>query len=68
VERIRASLIDDAKAVLADLSPGFRREAARFLARLTEVTAERLGRGPGNTASNSCAVPEGASCDTGECG
>ena len=68
VERIRASLVEEARAVLADLSPAFRQEAARFLARLTEVTAVRLGRGPGDTAGNTCAVPAGSSCDTGGCG
>ena len=48
VKKIRASLVEDAKAVLADLSPAFRREAARLLAGLTEAAAERLGRGPGD--------------------
>jgi DNA-binding MarR family transcriptional regulator len=67
VERIRASLVEEAKAVLADLSPGFRREAARFLARLTEVTAQRLGRGPGDAAGNTCQVSAATSCATGEC-
>jgi DNA-binding MarR family transcriptional regulator len=68
VERIRASLVEDAKAVLEDLSPSFRREAARFLARLTEVAAERLGRGPGGASRESCATLAGTSCDTEECG
>jgi len=67
VQRIRASLVEDAKAVLEDLSPSFRREAARFLARLTEVTAERLGRGPGGASRNACAIPTGASGETGGC-
>jgi MarR family 2-MHQ and catechol resistance regulon transcriptional repressor len=43
VKRIRTSLVEEAKAVLADLSPAFRREAARLLARLTASAAERLG-------------------------
>ncbi len=67
VERIRASLVEEAKAVLADLSPGFRREAARFLARLTEVTAQRLGHGPGDATGNSCRVSPPRSCAPGEC-
>lgn len=56
--RIRASLIEESKAVLADLSPAFRREAARFLTRITEAAAERLGRGPGGPAA--CARPDDA--------
>jgi DNA-binding MarR family transcriptional regulator len=55
VGRIRASLIEEAKAVLADLSPAFRHEALRFLTRLTAAAAERLGRGPG-------AMERGAAC------
>lgn len=47
VGRIRASLVDEAKAVLADLSPDFRREAVRLLTGLTAAAADRLGRGPG---------------------
>jgi MarR family 2-MHQ and catechol resistance regulon transcriptional repressor len=46
VERIRVSLVEDARAVLEGLSPSLRREAASFLDRLTEVAAKRLGRGP----------------------
>ena len=68
VERIRVSLVEDARAVLEDLSPSFRREAARFLARLTEVTAGRLGRGPGGAGQKSCATLADTSCDTEECG
>ena len=68
VERIRASLVEDARAVLEDLSPSFRREAARFLARLTEVTAGRLGRGPGGAGQKSCATLADTSRDTKECG
>jgi DNA-binding MarR family transcriptional regulator len=57
VKKIRASLINDAKAVLADLSPAFRREAARLLTKLTAVAAERLGRGPGGRdGGTACAV------------
>jgi DNA-binding MarR family transcriptional regulator len=67
VERIRVSLVEDAKAVLQDLSPSFRREAAQFLARLTEVTAVRLGRGPGGVGRDTCATPAGSSRDTEEC-
>jgi len=67
VERIRASLVEDAKAVLEDLSPSFRQEAARFLARLTEVTAERLGRGPGGADRNPCAVSDALPCGDGGC-
>jgi DNA-binding MarR family transcriptional regulator len=70
VGRIRASLVNEAKAVLADLSPAFRREAARFLTRLTTAAAERMGRGPasggrGAVAKNlagqaaSCSVRQG---------
>ena len=47
VKRIRISLIEEAKAVLADLSPAFRSEAARLLTGLTSAAAERLDRGPG---------------------
>jgi len=65
VDRIRASLVEDAKAVLEDLSPPFRREATRFLHRLTEVTARRLGRGPGGASGSSCAAP--TACRAGEC-
>jgi DNA-binding MarR family transcriptional regulator len=58
VKKIRASLINDAKAVLADLSPAFRREAARLLTRLTAAAAERLGRGPGGRDEGAaCAAP-----------
>ncbi len=58
VKKIRTSLIADAKAVLADLSPGFRREAARLLVGLTEAAAERLGRGPGGRDEGAtCAAP-----------
>ena len=67
VERIRASLVEDAKAVLADLSPPFRREAARFLERLTAVTAERLGRGLGGARRTACAAPSDTTCKSGEC-
>ena len=66
VDRIHASLVEDARAVLGDLSPAFRREAARFLRRLTEVTAKRLGRGPGGASGESCAAP--TACRPGECG
>jgi len=67
VGRIRASLLEDAKAVIEDLSPPFRREAARFLQRLTEVTAERLGRGPSGAGRSACADRAGSACQTGEC-
>jgi MarR family 2-MHQ and catechol resistance regulon transcriptional repressor len=66
VGRIRASLVGESKAVLADLSPAIRREAARFLTRLTEVVAGRLGRPPGGAAAclapadeTACCAPEG---------
>jgi MarR family 2-MHQ and catechol resistance regulon transcriptional repressor len=69
VGRIRASLMEESKAVLADLSPAFRREAARFLTRLTTAAAGRLGRGPvraGRSAAGSepdeatsCCPPRG---------
>jgi DNA-binding MarR family transcriptional regulator len=65
VKKIRASLIEDAKAVLADLSPAFRREAAQFLVGLTEAATERLGRGPGGHSEDAtCAAPAdvGVSC------
>jgi DNA-binding MarR family transcriptional regulator len=68
VERIRASLVEDARAVLEDLSPSFRREAARLLARLTEVAAERLDHGTRNASRKSRATLPGTSCDTEECG
>jgi MarR family 2-MHQ and catechol resistance regulon transcriptional repressor len=67
VGRIRVSLVEDAKAVIKDLSPPFRREAARFLQRLTEVTAERLGRGPSGASRSACADPAGSACRTVEC-
>jgi DNA-binding MarR family transcriptional regulator len=67
VSRIRASLIEDAKAVIEDLSPPFRREAARFLWRLTEVSAERLGRGPSGASPSAGAGPAGSAWPIGEC-
>jgi MarR family 2-MHQ and catechol resistance regulon transcriptional repressor len=67
VDRIRVSLVEDAKAVLGDLSPSFRREATRFLHRLTEVTATRLGHGPGGASGDGRAVPTGSACHTGDC-
>lgn len=58
VKKIRASLIEEAKAVLADLSPAFRREAARLLTGLTSAATERLGRGPeGSDRGAACAGP-----------
>jgi DNA-binding MarR family transcriptional regulator len=51
VGRIRASLIEESKAVLANLSPAFRREAPLLLRRLTEVAAGRLGREPAGPAA-----------------
>lgn len=60
VGRIRASLIEESKAVLADLSPAFRHEAARLLRGLTEAAAERLGRG--GLHETRSASPGGAEC------
>lgn len=58
IKKIRASLIEEAKAVLADLSPAFRHEAARLLTGLTEAAAVRLGRGPGgHEEARGCAAP-----------
>ena len=58
VKKIRASFVEEAKAVLGDLSPAFRREAARLLTGLTSVAAERLGRGPeGGDRGAACAGP-----------
>jgi MarR family 2-MHQ and catechol resistance regulon transcriptional repressor len=58
VERIRASLVEEARAVLEDLSPAFRHEAARFLTRLTTAAAERMGRGPrGSGRGAACVDP-----------
>lgn len=69
VDRIRASLIEGARAVLADLSPSFRKEAPRFLARITAIAAGRMGRGPGGAGANPCAAPDGPSGGDGEwCG
>jgi MarR family 2-MHQ and catechol resistance regulon transcriptional repressor len=58
VKKIRTSLVEEAKAVLADLSPAFRREAVRLLTGLMAVAAERLGRGPGGRGEDTtCAAP-----------
>jgi MarR family 2-MHQ and catechol resistance regulon transcriptional repressor len=66
VGRIQTSLVEESKALLAELSPAFRHEAARFLTRLTEAVAGRLGRAPGDLAAcaprheaTTCCVPEG---------
>jgi MarR family 2-MHQ and catechol resistance regulon transcriptional repressor len=66
VRKIRDSLIEEARAVLSELSPAFRREAVQFLTRLTLAAAGRLGRGPGRPAACTsrddavtCGVPEG---------
>lgn len=67
VEKIRASLVEDAKAVIEDLSPTFRQEAARFLQRLTEVTAKRLGRGKSGASQSAGTVSVGSACQPGEC-
>jgi MarR family 2-MHQ and catechol resistance regulon transcriptional repressor len=64
VRRIRASLVEESKAVLGDLSPGLRQEAAHLIRRLTSVAAERLGRGPRSLhwGEGATAAPEGAAC------
>jgi MarR family 2-MHQ and catechol resistance regulon transcriptional repressor len=57
-KKVRAALIEDAKAVLAELSPAFRREAVQFFTRLTSAAAVRLGRGPGGSDDGPrCSVP-----------
>jgi DNA-binding MarR family transcriptional regulator len=61
VKKIRASLIEDARAVLADLSPAFRHEAARFVERLTAAAAVRLGRGPRGREVDAACAPTAAS-------
>jgi DNA-binding MarR family transcriptional regulator len=64
VKRIRASLVEEAKAVLGDLSPEFRQEASSLIRRLTSVAAERLRCGPRSLRGDveATAAPEAAAC------
>jgi DNA-binding MarR family transcriptional regulator len=70
VKKIRASLVEEAKGVLTDLSPAFRREAARLLTGLTEAAAHRLGCAPGGRGESAACPPRDAAetCCTTEQG
>jgi DNA-binding MarR family transcriptional regulator len=61
VEKIRASLVAEAREVISDLSPAVRREGAGLLRRLTQVAARRMGRAPSCCGEDDgCGVPVGS--------